>query len=206
MIQAEETKQRKAAYHREWVAKNREHMRAYAKARTATESAEAKEKKRIYMQAYHAAHKEKAREAGKAWRAANIEKRRAQNSAWKKANPDKVKAGSRRYYAKNKHAIIERTRPVWEKANRERPAQILARQETVLGRQRPEVCDICGDKDWRIVFDHCHAKGHARGWLCDGCNKGLGSFRDDPERLIKAAAYLKRAAHIVSPQLSIPGI
>lgn len=186
------------AYRRAYYARNKDKWQP--------KTPEAKEQRRAYMKAWQASHKEDQQAKRKAWRAANKEKLRELHRAWKKANPEKVKAGSRRYWNKNKHAIIERQRPLWEKNNRERPAVILARQESTLGRQRPEVCDICGDKDWRIVFDHCHAKGHARGWLCDGCNKGLGSFRDDPERLIKAAAYLKRYAHVVDPQLAIPGI
>lgn len=43
-----------------------------------------------------------------------------------------------------------------------------------------------------LVVDHCHSGGHVRGLLCPTCNAGLGHFMDNPEYLLKAAAYLQR--------------
>lgn len=55
-------------------------------------------------------------------------------------------------------------------------------------------CAICGETQKRIVMDHCHASGRNRGPLCDGCNVGLGGFRDRPEMLRAAADYLEHHA------------
>lgn len=52
-------------------------------------------------------------------------------------------------------------------------------------------CSICGEKEKRIIVDHCHATNAVRAPLCDGCNVGLGGFRDDPELLRHAAVYLE---------------
>ncbi len=49
--------------------------------------------------------------------------------------------------------------------------------------------DEAGEK---AVFDHDHDTGLPRAWLCGGCNKGIGHLGDDPERVERAAAYLRR--------------
>lgn len=53
-------------------------------------------------------------------------------------------------------------------------------------------CDICGDIPIRhsLNVDHCHATEKVRALLCRTCNLGLGHFRNNPTRLVKAAKYL----------------
>lgn len=53
-------------------------------------------------------------------------------------------------------------------------------------------CAICstGIAIDTLHFDHDHATGKPRGLLCALCNKGLGHFKDDPELLKRAVAYL----------------
>jgi Recombination endonuclease VII. len=50
-------------------------------------------------------------------------------------------------------------------------------------------CEICGTES-KIFFDHSHATGAHRGWICHDCNLVLGWAKDNPETLKKAAAYL----------------
>lgn len=56
------------------------------------------------------------------------------------------------------------------------------------------VCAICRTQDWGPHgphVDHCHATGKVRSILCGLCNKGLGNFKDDPDRLRTAADYVE---------------
>ena len=58
------------------------------------------------------------------------------------------------------------------------------------------VCAICsssepGRNSPYFHVDHCHDTGNIRGLLCNGCNVGLGHFKDDISRIESAAAYLK---------------
>jgi hypothetical protein len=44
----------------------------------------------------------------------------------------------------------------------------------------------------RLHVDHCHNSKEVRGLLCTSCNNGLGRFKDRPDLLEAAAAYLRR--------------
>lgn len=61
-------------------------------------------------------------------------------------------------------------------------------------------CAVCGEApDGNLHVDHDHSccPGRnscgecVRGLLCGKCNKALGMFKDDPERLRSAASYLE---------------
>jgi phage/plasmid primase-like uncharacterized protein len=119
--------------------------------------------------------------------------------AWRAKNIHKVRAASR---LRDKKPIrIEKKKEY----SRTHAARTLARQELAAGRPKPKECEVCGGGG-RICFDHCHQRGHFRGWLCHHCNAILGITNDDAERLLKLAAYLRRTVVNQSPQLSLHGV
>lgn len=53
-------------------------------------------------------------------------------------------------------------------------------------------CEICGDSDVKLCWDHDHKTGAFRGTLCNSCNLAIGLLRDDLSRIREAYAYLAR--------------
>jgi hypothetical protein len=195
----EERREAKRAYRRAYQKANLDKYQGYRDKQDKAEKA-------AYNRAYHQANKERIKEVGKEWRAKNAEKVLADRKRYKDANRNKVREAARRYYWETKETRKEALRANYTKQNRKRPVLNLARNEAALGRKKPDACDACGGNDGGIVFDHCHDRGHARGWLCDRCNCALGFVRDDIPRLRKLIAYLQRTGKHTAPQLVLAGI
>lgn len=98
-----------------------------------------------------------------------------------------IRTQQQKYYNKRKHE-----RP-WHRYHIYRTYGVTPEQVEALFEIQGNVCAICGsdspnDKNWCV--DHNHSTGAVRGILCGLCNKGLGSFQDNPETLRAAALYL----------------
>ncbi|MCX4879649.1 MULTISPECIES: endonuclease VII domain-containing protein [unclassified Streptomyces] len=65
------------------------------------------------------------------------------------------------------------------------------------------VCCICLSAPAAHV-DHCHKTGRVRGVLCFSCNAALGQFKDRPDAIRRAAAYVEGIAW--KPTLVAPGV
>lgn len=135
-----------------------------------------KECERLRNKNRRALNPEKEKAADRARYKLNPEKRRAAVRAWGKRNPEKIREFARRKAAKRLN-LPEPTRPM------------------------PQTCEACGGppggrngRYGSLNLDHDHITGKFRGWLCDRCNKGLGSLGDSIAGLEKAIEYLTRAA------------
>lgn len=117
------------------------------------------------------------RERAKQWRHRNPERAAAYSRHWRERNPER----SREVQWRHNYGI---DRSVYER----------------LLTEQAGLCAICGFPERRkrkrqpmpLVVDHDHRTGQIRGLLCHGCNTGLGSFCDDPGRLLRAVRYATR--------------
>ncbi len=99
-------------------------------------------------------------------------------ASWRSNNPQKIKDLGWRANLKRHYGM---TVEMYE--------DLLAAQNNA--------CAICkatrGAKRQRLHVDHDHATGRIRGLLCSACNRGIGFFKDSPNLLQTAAAYLARS-------------
>ena len=67
-------------------------------------------------------------------------------------------------------------------------------------------CSIClspPKEGRRLHVDHDHNTGRVRGLLCGPCNRAIGLFRDKPEVMTAAAAYLVAHADSIYAPLNM---
>ncbi|GAA1907042.1 endonuclease VII domain-containing protein [Streptantibioticus ferralitis] len=72
-----------------------------------------------------------------------------------------------------------------------------------LAEQQGRVCVICLAAPPEQV-DHDHETGKVRGVLCFSCNAALGQFKDRPDEIRRAAAYVE--GNVWKPTLVAPGV
>jgi hypothetical protein len=121
------------------------------------------------------------------WEAANPDVKTANNAQWREANRDASRSASKR----------------WAEANPAKRRAALIRRYGITPERFDEMfdaqggcCAICGGTDSgdsrfdTLHIDHDHESGTVRGLLCGRCNRGVGMFQDDPDRLLAAATYL----------------
>lgn len=95
---------------------------------------------------------------------------------WAKENPNEWERMRRKSHLKKKYGIT------------------IEEYDKMVNAQKG-VCAICkgsltDSRGFRPHIDHCHKSNVVRGVLCGDCNKGLGLFKDDKERIFNAYKYL----------------
>lgn len=144
------------------------------------------EARKKYRREWAAAHKERGTAAKRRWVGMNRIKARETARIYRQKHRDKFNA---------KHALYRTANPDKIKNNNLRRLGWTLQQFNEALETQKFCCAICGC-DLRILpskqvhSDHCHLTGFRRGVLCHHCNTGLGGFRDTPEFLKAAIAYL----------------
>jgi hypothetical protein len=130
--------------------------------------------------------------------------RRASARAWKRRNPELVLAAKARFRARHRAALSEieqrryqTRRPLVLEYHREQwksgitQAYRMRTKEARAGRPMPAACEAC-HVEAPLNFDHDHATGEFRGWICGPCNRTLGHARENSWRLCQLASYIDR--------------
>lgn len=104
-----------------------------------------------------------------------------------------------------------KTRAEYSREHRKRHPERCAEQNRDASRRRtggdpatttrsmPASCEACGGAPTRfrggserLAWDHDHATGRFRGWLCSNCNTALGLLGESQVRLKALSKYLKK--------------
>ena len=117
------------------------------------------------------------------------------HAAWAKAHPHLMRESGRKHDKKRlaqDYDKIRRQNKMSTLRYRLKQYGLSLEQYQEILEVQNQACKICKRKFTKGPHvDHCHTHGHVRGLLCSKCNTGLGMFDDDPERLLRAADYLK---------------
>lgn len=98
---------------------------------------------------------------------------------------------------KSQGYIKKHTNKLKEKRLKERYGKDLSwYYETLIEQEfKCKICELeITEKTARV--DHCHTHLNVRGLLCNSCNLGLGSFKDNTTYLEQAIKYLQENTHV----------
>jgi hypothetical protein len=126
----------------------------------------------------------------------NKERIAAYRKKWREKNPDKAKDYSARQNARYK-AEPEKYRAYFRNHRIKKQYDLSETEYAALVVKQSGRCGICGKEpsgEWHgdrmLNVDHNHETGAVRGLLCNQCNRALGLFGDNAERLAQAIRYL----------------
>ena len=117
--------------------------------------------------------------------------RKEYNKRWREQNKERVKELHQSWYQKNKDKVGYKDHNYISGIKKR--YGITIEEVTQLLNKQSNKCAICGNvfvNRKRTHIDHCHNTGKIRGMLCEGCNIGLGGFKDNIVLLHKAIGYL----------------
>lgn len=156
------------------------------------------------------------KEYGKNWRKENRERINELQRIRRAQNPEREKNYRKKYYYAHREELVQKMREKAKRFRKDNPEKIkeidrkhsLKKEHNITTNQYKDLvdkqngkCAICNQFETRknnksglikkLCVDHDHKTGIIRGILCDGCNQGLGSFKDSPNLLNSAKNYLE---------------
>lgn len=146
------------------------------------------EQNSAYMKAYYQKNKSKWKRTKEQQDKANKAKRKAYRERPEIANWYKQAAKSYR----RKNPTRRRQTELKTRYN------LTQRQYEEMLELQGHACAICLTPFLKATpnVDHCHSSGFVRGLLCADCNLAIGKLKDCPDRLIRAAQYLKGRTNV----------
>lgn len=117
-------------------------------------------------------------------------------------NRESLLEKSKKYHLENKGIAPSRQKEYYRNVHLKRTYSMTLDEYNKMLSDQGGVCKICGQlnqNDWSLYVDHDHScclgamscGKCTRGLLCRKCNTGLANFQDDPELLLRAAAYIR---------------
>lgn len=110
---------------------------------------------------------------------------------WEEKNKDKKLEYRKKYYSTFRGKVSSRLHTIRRNAKTRGHTPCEATIDEVI-EAYAGACEVCGREDLTLCIDHDHETGKFRGWLCELCNKALGSAKDSPKILRKLADYLEK--------------
>lgn len=109
-------------------------------------------------------------------------------------NPKLKKQADKRYREKNKEEKLKHRRDAYHRKYRYSMYGLTSEDFIHIKEQQNNCCAICGKsgEEKPLVFDYDHTTNKFRALLCDDCNRGLGSFKDNRDVMNKAIEYLTK--------------
>ena len=180
---------KESARHRSYYVRNRERILARTKAQRETMKDVIRERSKAYRESNKDALRETARRSYEKNRQKRLEAQKAARAERTDTERQADAEYQRSHYLKNRTARLSSGR----RRKLERVYGISVEKFDAMLAAQGGKCAICSDemptRKGRHI-DHNHVTGVVRAILCGPCNRGLGFFRDCPDRLRLAAAYI----------------
>jgi hypothetical protein len=162
------------------------------------------EENKKYAREYYLANKEKVLAEQKMYREKNKDRIAQYEREWRKKNAEKIakkksdwyfnnKDVRKEYLDKNKERFKE-VRQIHNKKLKFKGYNITEEQYLEMFNNQNGCCVICGtpqnELKCALHIDHNHETGKIRGLLCMKCNRGIGYFNDNIEKMKNAIDYI----------------